>query len=129
MKQKGVTLIELMIVVAVIGVLSAIVYPSYKGHVQKSHRAQAKTNLTMMQFWAEEKVRAKSLTDTTITSTECPSCNIDTNRYTYSIVSHATFTYVITASIAAGGPQVGDDCGNLILKGNGATDADESNCW
>ncbi len=42
---RGFTLIELMIVVAVVAILSAIAYPSYTEHVRKSRRAQAKVDL------------------------------------------------------------------------------------
>lgn len=42
---KGFTLIELMIAVAIVGILAMISYPAYKGHTAKSHRIEAKTAL------------------------------------------------------------------------------------
>ena len=44
-KQKGFTLIELMIVVAIIGVLAAIAYPSYQRYVISSKRADMMTEM------------------------------------------------------------------------------------
>ncbi len=51
--QKGFTLIELMIVVAIIGVLAAVAYPSYKEYVARSRRAEARTILVASQQWME----------------------------------------------------------------------------
>ena len=42
---KGFTLIELMIVVALIGIIAAIAYPSYQGYVEKTRRGNAQGSL------------------------------------------------------------------------------------
>ena len=44
-RQRGVTLMELMVVVVIIGILSAIAYPSYRAQVRRSNRTEARVAL------------------------------------------------------------------------------------
>lgn len=56
-RQKGFSLIELLIVVSIIGILAGVIYPNYMRHAQSSYRAQAQTDL--LEFaTAMEKHRA-----------------------------------------------------------------------
>jgi type IV pilus assembly protein PilA len=57
-KEKGFTLIELMIVVAIIGILAAIAIPNFLRFQAKSRQAEAKTNLGGL-FTSEESYRAE----------------------------------------------------------------------
>lgn len=46
--QRGFTLIELMIVVAIVGILAAIAYPSYRDSVRKTQRTDAKVTVSRL---------------------------------------------------------------------------------
>lgn len=99
--KNGFTLIELMIVVAVIGILAAIAYPSYIDSVRKSRRADAKTALMenaqrMETFYAREG----KYTSATLSSSNSPE-----KYYTLALNAGAS-TYTITATPA--GDQAND---------------------
>ena len=55
--QRGITLLELMIVVSIIGILAAIAYPSYQDSVRKSRRADGMAALANVQL-AQQKLRS-----------------------------------------------------------------------
>ncbi len=60
-RMRGITLLELMIVVVIVGILAAVAYPSYKSQVYKTRRADGKSQL-MLTAQALERCYTRSAT-------------------------------------------------------------------
>ena len=56
MRSRGVTLIEMLIVVVLIGILSAIAYPAYQQYVLRSYRAEAVKTLLILANRQEQRL-------------------------------------------------------------------------
>ncbi|WP_256383181.1 type IV pilin protein [Photobacterium toruni] len=128
-KQKGVTLIEMLIVVAVIGVLTAIAYPSYQDHVLKGHRTQAMGDLIKIQLALEESYTQDSAYDFTIVSDgSCSFCDTDKDRYVFTITPQ-TADYIITATAQTKQENDTNCLDNKELTLNSNSKGSPAKCW
>jgi type IV pilus assembly protein PilE len=123
-RQSGFTLIELMIVVAIVGILASIAYPSYQQYVLSSRRAEAQSEMLRIQLGLE-KWRANN---STYSSNLADAGFVDSNTYyNYTITNISGSTYTINA--AAQGAQTADSaCTPLTLNQSGAK-TPSSGCW
>ncbi|HCH1218047.1 type IV pilin protein [Vibrio parahaemolyticus] len=109
--QQGMTLIELMIAVVIVGVLAAITYPSYSNYAKEGYRKQAMTDMAKIQLYLEENY-SHGYTATGIVNADkvCTTfCNVDNERYKIVIETTAT-SYEITATPKSTKGQNSDKC-------------------
>ena len=127
-RSGGFTLLELVIACAVVGVLSAIAYPSYTQYVLKSHRATAKAILSEQAQYMERYFTSKgSYEGAKELVTQSPKQG--DARYKIEIKPLTENSYTVSAEPLL--KQLDDDCGTLTLDHTGATSAKENvkNCW
>jgi type IV pilus assembly protein PilE len=141
-KQCGFTLIEVMIVVAIIGILSAVAYPSYRQYVIASQRSVAKSTVLDVaarqnQYYSNNKTYTADLADLGLTATYYVDGNGSSTSanalYQMTIASGSSLTFDITAtpqgSLATDDTECArytmDETGAKGVSGSGGVD----NCW
>lgn len=133
-RVQGFTLIELLIGLMIIGILTAIAYPSYRSYILKSHRSDALATLTRDQIILERcyaqdfsyNVACAALPTFPQTSPQ--------GFYSITISNRGVSTYTLKATTI--GTQVKDTkCASMTVNqanvktANDSSAASQSSCW
>lgn len=122
LKHTGMTLIELMIVVVIIGIIAGIAYPNFVDYVREARRADAMGQLLTLQM-AQEEYRLKNTSYADIATL---GITLSSDFYTFSVSNIGAETYTLTATATGG--QVNDTgCTALTLNQNDQKSPAE--CW
>ena len=145
MREKGFTLIELMIAIAIVAILAAIAYPSYTESINKSRRADGKSALLELQS-RMEKFRGScpfypqtlGTTDTCGASSSASTLKAGTTStqgyYTLTIVANSATGNGFTLRATPTGVQTNDSCTQMDIVVSttyptGNKTGTGANCW
>lgn len=136
-QQQGFTLIEMLIAVALVGILAAVAFPSYTEFVRRGHRAEARAGLLQAAQWMERAATATGSYPTPAAFRATTLTTVPSGTYSITINDDSTASaYTLTAT--AQNSQTGDRCGAFTLAQDGLRGAKgkkadetgyESSCW
>jgi type IV pilus assembly protein PilE len=140
---RGVTLMELLVVITILALLATIAVPTYRRYLIRAQRAEAKVALLQLQtaqekFYLQNNVYTDSITAGSPSGLGLTS-STETGKYTVSVTLEdvdgvADQAYVATAAPRAGGGQTDDaQCRNFTIdergtRGNSGTSG-PAICW
>ena len=121
MKSKGFTLIELMVVVAIIGIIAAIAYPSYTGYISNTYLAQASADLKLCalaldRYYSNDFTYIAADTNNVCTLVSPGDAAAGFQQYNITFVTLTANNYVVKATPVSG--TCGGKCIQLAADGS-----------
>ncbi len=130
--MRGITLLELMIVVVIISILTAIAYPNYREYVTRAKRTEAKAALLQIATNQERFYLQNNTYTTNMTNLGFPVAGAflsDSDSYIINVGAADANDFTAIATFQLGGDEAGK-CLTFQIDGRGAkTSAPDTDCW
>ena len=129
-RMRGVTLMELMIVVVILGILTAVAYPNYREFAARAKRTEAKALLLEIAANQERFYLNANRFGTLAELGYAVPLVTDSGSYTITIPSNDASNFTATASYNYGGSELAR-CTSFTIDGRGDKSSVGSlgNCW
>lgn len=120
---RGFTLIEMMIVVAVVAILTSVALPSYQEYLRRAARSEAKAGLLQAAQWMERAATVSgvypNVTDNGANFFPDGLRKVESNRYTISLPAATSTNRAFVLNATPQNSQANDKCGTFTLAQNG----------
>lgn len=123
--ERGFTLIEMMIAVAVIGLLASVAIPAYQNYIREARRADAFTGLLDLQA-RQERWRVNNTTYGATANHTAMGFSDTTDFYSFTSTGNSATAYTLTA-VAQGSQTSDTGCTTLTVNQAGAKTP--TACW
>lgn len=132
-RQNGFTLVELMVTVAILGIIAGIAYPSFTSYAQKGRRSEAISKLLELQM-AQERYRVKQAAPIYADSMTklVGAATLTTTYYSYALSGVTATAFTVTATPVSPGAQASDKgCSTIVVTESGPdiSTAEKKTCW
>jgi type IV pilus assembly protein PilE len=132
-RHGGFTLVELMVVMAIVAILASFAYSGYRSQVVKTHRSAAKACLTQYASFMERYYTTNNLTYVgAVPSLDCAIQGNMAQNYTFGVSGLSATAFTVTATRTAAFAGRDTTCGNLSLDNRGARTVSSgtvADCW